>query len=91
MTNPHRNMMIYICRFLLKIISFEAQNKMSKANIAIIFGPNVFKPPEHLANTAELSISVVEDNFRYIRWLELLLNNFYDIFRIEVCLSILTL
>lgn len=72
-----------MCRFLLKIISFESQNKMSKANIAIIFGPNIFKPPESSASN-ELSISEVEDNFRYIRWLELLLANFNEIFQKEV-------
>jgi hypothetical protein len=57
---------------------------MSKANIAIIFGPNIFKPPESLGKSADLSITVVEDNFSYIRWLELLLNNFHEIFESEV-------
>lgn len=83
---PYRNLLIYICRFLLKIISFESQNKMSKANIAIIFGPNIFKSPESFGNSNELSITVVEDNFSYIRWLELLLNNFHEIFEAEVLL-----
>jgi hypothetical protein len=86
---PYRSLLIYICRFLLKIISFESQNKMSKANISIIFGPNIFKAPESLGNSDELSITVVEDNFRYIRWLELLLNNFHEIFESEVSFLLL--
>ena len=77
-------MLLYICRFILKIVSFESQNKMTRANLAIIFGPNIFKPPEIAGKIEELTYNEVENNFRYIRWLELLLANFDDVFQDNV-------
>lgn len=41
----HRTTLLYLLRFLMKVQSFSVENKMGITNLAIVFGPCLFRCP----------------------------------------------
>ncbi|KAJ3075641.1 hypothetical protein HDU98_007325 [Podochytrium sp. JEL0797] len=64
----------FICQHLHKVTSFSASNKMTVKNLAIVFTPNIFKPPPHLDSTQRLlsdmphRVAVFEILVEYAEW-----------------------
>lgn len=79
---PYQSTLIYLLRFLLLVTDHEVSNKMTQTNVAIIFGPSLFKSP--LTKTGSLegvdSSTALAENFLHVKWTQFLLSDFYDIF-----------
>jgi hypothetical protein len=67
----------YILRFLLKLASYSEHNKMVETNIAIIFGPNVFRCPSE-DNTD--SQDIVTENLQTVNFFSTLMKKFHSLF-----------
>ena len=57
---------------------------MSRTNLAIVFGPCIFKSPDSKKLNLDASVALIEENFLHVKWMEFLLENFYDIWPSEV-------
>lgn len=78
---PYRSTIIHLLRFLLLVTEHQASNKMSRTNMAIIFGPSLFKSPSRTGeyNSSDSS-SALAENFLHVKWTEFLLSDFHTIF-----------
>ncbi|XP_041426135.1 protein FAM13C isoform X2 [Xenopus laevis] len=41
----HRNVLLYICTFLIRVASYSDMNSMTLENLSVVFGPSVFRVP----------------------------------------------
>ncbi|RKO99854.1 hypothetical protein CXG81DRAFT_27422 [Caulochytrium protostelioides] len=42
---PNRRVLLYLCRFLRRVASRAAENRMSVANLVVVFAPNLMRVP----------------------------------------------
>jgi hypothetical protein len=67
----------YILRFLVKLSSYSEHNKMVETNIAIIFGPSVFRCPSEGNPDSQ---DVVTENFQSVELFQTLMKHFDALF-----------
>ncbi len=78
---PYLSTLTHLLRFLGSVVEHEASNKMTRTNVAIIFGPSLFKSTVKGGERESLdSTQALAENFLHVKWTEFLLGNFSEIY-----------
>ena len=57
----HQTTLIYLLKHLDKVTTYKLVNRMAVSNLAIVFGPTLMWPPNHLTNT-NIALNMMQQN-----------------------------
>lgn len=58
----NRSTLLALLKHLEKVTSYKEVNRMAVANLAIVFGPTLMWPPEHLTTGTNMALNMMQQN-----------------------------